>query len=327
MQIQTNNFQGIYGKMARSQLQKRPQTQSEGFSENSNKNPCQSVKTRNAFSPYDVYASLRGAGAKCTAGKLNAQAKQPVEKVENERYLIEKSDEIKGFWRVYDKRFDKTFLCDPNHTTVQTDGNTGKNYLVANAPIGGLMDVMPADGTLMETLAQFLKVEGADSISTSSLNENYTITVDPFTGIECLKIKGNEGNGSWTMISDERQLEKLQELADIYRKSYPNLIKSDGVAMGFAQAETAGQAVRTPNGILTIACNGLGYRDNDEPAKDWDVQYSIHATHMYTEIMRAMTEGYIVGKDIEDFSKWEEYFEDRELEFERVLSDEELGKL
>lgn len=102
------------------------------------------------------------------------------------------------------------------------------------------MDVVPAGSELMETLAQFLNVDNADSIPTSSLNEKYTIEVNAFTGIECLKIKGNEGGGSWLMVSDEQQMGKLRELADMYKEKYPNLIKSESVAMGFAQAEVAG---------------------------------------------------------------------------------------
>ena len=42
------------------------------------------------------------------------------------------------------------------------------------------------------------------------------------------------------------------------------------------------------------------------------------------EIMNAMAEGYIEAKDIKEYSKWEKYFEERGLEFERILSDEEL---
>ena len=55
--------------------------------------------------------------------------------------------------------------------------------------------------------------------------------------------------------------------------------------------------------------------------------YSINDTDMYKKIMNAMTEGYIIGKDIENVSKWEKYFEEKELSYERILSDEELELL
>ena len=129
------------------------------------------------------------------------------------------------------------------------------------------------------------------------------------------------------MIRDEQQLEKLQELADIYKKKYPNLVKTDGVAMGFAQSEVAGFSVRTENGILSIACNGMEYMDDADPSKSWAVHYSGTDGNMYMEIMNAMAEGYIVGKDIEDYSAWEKYFEKKGLEFVKVLSDEEIEAL
>ena len=75
------------------------------------------------------------------------------------------------------------------------------------------MDVISADDELIGALEQLLDV---DSISTVSLNENYTVDFNEFTGIECLKVKGNEGGGSWVLINNEQQKEKLQELADLY---------------------------------------------------------------------------------------------------------------
>lgn len=279
------------------------------------------------FSAYDAYSIMGNMGSRFNTNNLKAETNQPVEKVENEWYLIEPSDEISGYWRIYDKKFDKLFEFDPNNTSVQTDGNSGKNYIVVTDPMGGLMKVMPVGNELMETLAQFLNVDNVDNIPTSSLNDKYTIEVNAFTGIECLKIKGNEGGGSWLMVSDERQMGKLRELADMYKEKYPNLIKSESVAMGFAQAEVEGQAVRTEDGIMMITCNGMNYMDDANPSKSWAVMYPIGATHMYTEIMNAMAEGYIEAKDLKEYSKWEKYFEERGLEFERILSDEELEQV
>lgn len=143
------------------------------------------------------------------------------------------------------------------------------------------------------------------------------------TGIECLKIKGNEGKGSWTMITDQQQLEKLQELADIYKERYPNLVKSDNVAMGFAEAEAAGQVMRTENGIMAIACNGMEYMDNTNTSRNWAINFSMNATNMYTEIMKAINDENIAGEEIEDFSKWEKYFEEKGLEYEKIIPDDE----
>ena len=192
------------------------------------------------------------------------------------------------------------------------------------AVFGEPENVMYADNEFVGALKQFLNT---DSIPTTSLNENYVIDINKFTGIESLKVKGNEGAGSWNLICNQEQKEKLQELANLYKEKYPNLVKTDGMAMGFADAEVAGQAVRTENGIMLIACNGLNYMDNVDPSKSWHIMYSINDTDMYKKIMNAMTEGYIIGKDIENVSKWEKYFEEKELSYERILSDEELELL
>ena len=213
---------------------------------------------------------------------------------------------------------------NPDTTPLQTDTNTNKNYIVIQNVFGEPENVMYADNELVGALKQFLNT---DSIPTTSLKENYVIDINKFTGIESLKVKGNEGAGSWNLICNQEQKEKLQELANLYKEKYPNLVKTDGMAMGFADAEVAGQAVRTENGIMLIACNGLNYMDNVDPSKSWHIMYSINDTDMYKKIMNAMTEGYIIGKDIENVSKWEKYFEEKELSYERILSDEELELL
>lgn len=93
-------------------------------------------KAGGRFSAYDAYSIMGSMGSRFHTNNLKAETNQPVEKVESERYLIEPSDEISGYWRIYDKKLDKSFEFDPNNTSVQTDGNSGKNYIVATDPKG-----------------------------------------------------------------------------------------------------------------------------------------------------------------------------------------------
>ena len=81
---------------------------------------------------------------------------------------------------------------NPDTTTLQTDTNTNKNYIVFQNVFGEPENVMYADNELVGALKQFLNT---DSIPTTSLNENYVIDINKFTGIESLKVKGNEGAG------------------------------------------------------------------------------------------------------------------------------------
>lgn len=324
MELQINCMQSLYRKMEMSQRKNK------GYfsiisneTETSLNSPAQE-KVQRGFSIHDAYSIMKSSGTKFSVGNLATVSENLDKRVDTERYSIESTSEIAGYWQIYDKTLNQTFVLNPDTTTLQTDTNTNKNYIVFQNVFGEPENVMYADNELVGALKQFLNT---DSIPTTSLNENYVIDINKFTGIESLKVKGNEGAGSWNLICNQEQKEKLQELANLYKEKYPNLVKTDGMAMGFADAEVAGQAVRTENGIMLIACNRLNYMDNVDPSKSWHIMYSINDTDMYKKIMNAMTEGYIIGKDIENVSKWEKYFEEKELSYERILSDEELELL
>ena len=61
-------------------------------------------KAEERFSAYDVYSIMGNMGSRFHTNNLSSETNQPVEKVGSERYLIEPSDEISGYWRIYDKR-------------------------------------------------------------------------------------------------------------------------------------------------------------------------------------------------------------------------------
>ena len=324
MELQINCMQSLYRKMEMSQRKNKGYFSiMSNETETSLNSPAQE-KVQRGFSIHDAYSIMKSSGTKFSVGNLATVSENLDKRVDTERYSIESTSEIAGYWQIYDKTLNQTFVLNPDTTTLQTDTNTNKNYIVFQNVFGEPENVMYADNELVGGLKQFLNT---DSIPTTSLNENYVIDINKFTGIESLKVKGNEGAGSWNLICNQEQKEKLQELANLYKEKYPNLVKTDGMAMGFADAEVAGQAVRTENGIMLIACNGLNYMDNVDPSKCWHIMYSINDTDMYKKIMNAMTEGYIIGKDIENVSKWEKYFEEKELSYERILSDEELELL
>lgn len=324
MELQINCMQSLYRKMEMSQRKNKGYFSIMSNETETSLNSLAQEKVQRGFSIHDAYSIMKSSGTKFSVGNLATVSENLDKRVDTERYSIESTSEIAGYWQIYDKTLNQTFVLNPDTTTLQTDTNTNKNYIVFQNVFGEPENVMYADNELVGALKQFLNT---DSIPTTSLNENYVIDINKFTGIESLKVKGNEGAGSWNLICNQEQKEKLQELANLYKEKYPNLVKTDGMAMGFADAEVAGQAVRTENGIMLIACNRLNYMDNVDPSKSWHIMYSINDTDMYKKIMNAMTEGYIIGKDIENVSKWEKYFEEKELSYERILSDEELELL
>ena len=296
-------------------------------------NSCGVSEQSSRFSANDAYNSMTMngkfrsrigecylQGLKFRNVNLLVQSKGEVQKVDNEKYSIDVSDEIAGYWCIHDKEMGQSMTFDPMSTSIQTDENTGKDYIVSCDPWGGLIDVMYADDALVEGIKTFIHT---DQVTKSVLNDKYSIEVHAYTGIEVLKVKGREGNGSWLMMSgDRQQIDKLQELADLYKEKYPNLVKSDGLAMGLAEAEVAGQVVRTENGILTIACNGIQYMDNNDQSKGWGFIYSENDADIYNEIMQAIIEGSIKG-GIESVSGWEEWFQEKGHTYERIFSDEE----
>ncbi len=72
------------------------------------------------------------------------------------------------------------------------------------------------------------------------------------------------------MSGEQQQLDRLQELADLYQEKYPNIVNDDDLALKFyAEGEATGHVVRTGNGIMIIACNGISYIDNNDPSKSW----------------------------------------------------------
>lgn len=258
-----------------------------------------------------------------TNTNLLMQANGELQKVENERYVIDVTDKIEGNWCIYDKKSNESFAFYPMNTSIQTDENTGKDYIVTCYPWGGLRNVKYADDALIEGIKTFIQT---DDIAKSVLNDKYSIEVHAYTGIECLKVKGQEGNGSWLMMNgDQQQLDKLQELADLYKEKYPNIVNDDDLALKFyAEGEAAGNVVRTGNGIMIIACNGISYIDNNDPSKNWSFIYSENDTDIYNAIMQAIIEGSIKG-GIESVSGWEEWFKEKGHNYERIYSDEELA--
>lgn len=118
----------------------------------------------------------------------------------------------------------------------------------------------------MNTLKEFMNT---DTINTSSLSGNYIIRTDSTTGIDTLTVAGEEGFHSQMMITDSEQLQKLQDLADVYKQKYPNVVTSSEAALNFARGEVLGFNFQTPNGIMIANQTGMIYMDDKNPDNDW----------------------------------------------------------
>ena len=283
-----------------------------------------SVGITQQASVMDIYNSMsRFAGSISKAEEtksISLQSKTTGDIVENERYTISLSNDISGYYRIHDKQLNKYYTIDPARTSLQTDVNTGKDYLIQSDNWGGLTDAIQMTSSLHSALKEFM---GVEEISSGQLNDKYVVYKDKFSGIETMTVKGNEGSVSVMMISGKDDEKQIQELADIYREKYPNLVPSDESARALAMLEVIGHTVRTENGIMMVTSNGINYMDENDTSKSWAIIYSMNGTDVYKEIMKAIQENAVEG-GIENVSGWEDWFKGNGYDYERVLSDEEL---
>ena len=104
-------------------------------------------------------------------------------------------------------------------------------------------------------------------------------------------------------------------------------MNDDDLALKFyAEGEATGHVVRTGNGIMIVACNGISYIDNNDSSKSWGFMFSENDTDIYNEIMQVIIEGSIKG-GMEAVSGWEEWFEEKGHIYEKIFSDEELAAM
>lgn len=173
----------------------------------------------------------------------------------------------------------------------------------------------------MNTLKEFMNT---DTINTSSLSGNYIIRTDSTTGIDTLTVAGEEGFHSQMMITDSEQLQKLQDLADVYKQKYPNVVTSSEAALNFARGEVLGFNFQTPNGIMIANQTGMIYMDDKNPDNDWGISYD-QSADTYNKVIVVLSKNAL--DNLESFDDWKQWFEDNNLSYDKVLTDEELAKL
>lgn len=253
---------------------------------------------------------------------LMSQSAGDFSRVENEKYIIQKSSDMVGYWEIYDKEFDSYITINPNGANIQMNDSTGKSYLIAEEPGYGFCFASEMTDEMTDALKEFMHT---DHLQTSSLDRNYMIRTDAATGIDTFTVVGQEGCCSQMMITNKEQMDRLQNLANVYMQKYPNLVTSNEMALNyFAVGEVCGWVSQTPNGVLITNQTSTMYMDDKNPDRDWAVFYE-QSADTYNKIRNAMKEG-LLG-NLEDYDVWKEWFDDNAVEAERVLTDEEIAEL
>lgn len=171
-----------------------------------------------------------------------------------------------------------------------------------------------------ELIDGFQQAMHVDALEEQAL-EGFRIYTHAETGIRYIIKDGDEGRGGNLLISNEQEREKLEQLAQMYLQSYPNLVTNQEVAECNAVLEVLGLLQRTPNGIVTINKDGMSYHDNADQKKNWSLLFQ---TESYEEVVSFIKLQKIMGIDISDYTLWEEFFKENEVGVERIWSDEEL---
>lgn len=250
-----------------------------------------------------------------------SQAKEPFEQVEDERYIVKKSEDISDYWEVLDKELNTHITFNPNASNVQRNDSTGKTYLIAEEPGYGYCFAEEMPNKLMDKLKEFMNI---DELEVNPLDSRYIIKTDPTTGIDSFTLSGQEGCVSRIMISSKEQMNRLQELANVYANNYPNLVTSNDMALYYATSEVLGTSTRTPNGIMITCQTGMMYMDEINSDRDWGVTFE-QSEDTYKKISIAIQMGMI--NDIEKYDLWKDWFDSNDINHEKNLTDEELAEL
>ncbi len=283
----------------------------------------------NGISIYDAYAIMQKPNLMFNKNNTMSNLKDvlngEVHPIDNAKYSI--SLDAEGRWEIYNKELDISMCFRPEDANIQIDEKTGKAYIISDISDSAKRDVMFADDELLGYLKQFLNT---DEIPTVPLDSRCTIEIDSYTGIERMRFEGEYDTD--LIITSRKQLEKLQELADLYLRDYPNLVSENLALRYYAVHEVKGHVFRTENGIITITMNAISYSDENNPEKGWSIFYPPE-TGFYEELSKAILEGIIAGADLEKFSEWEKFFEERMINYEVYVLDtkrseeEEIGGL
>lgn len=109
----------------------------------------------------------------------------------------------------------------------------------------------------------------------------------------------------------EEQLEKAAQIAAELERA---MISGD-------VGETSTFDERTPNGIVSVNRDGVSYNDNADSEKNWALLFE---GEYYETVFEFVKMHRVLGTDLSDYKQWDAYFEENEIQIQRIWSDEEL---
>lgn len=231
------------------------------------------------------------------------------------KYDVVPDDEYDCF-HIYNKEGERVGTFSYSDIVMKTDAFTGTQILISEHGTAAY-DALLLD---QELIAGFCNSMGVSELPQEILS-GYTVNKHLETGIHYLVKAGDEGRGGRLLISSDAELERMDELAEKYMSDYPNLVSNKEVAQINAVLEVLGLMQRTPNGIVSVNRDGVSYNDNTDSQKNWALLFD---GDYYNEVFEFVKIHRVLGTDMSDYKLWDKYFEENEVQINRIWSDEEL---
>lgn len=225
-------------------------------------------------------------------------------------------DEEYGCYHVYNKDGDCVGTFAYSDIVIKTDEYSGTQLLISEHGTASY-DALLLDH---ELITGFKESMGVDVLLQESL-VGFSVNKHFETGIQYLVKSGDEGRGGRLLIHSDAELEALDHLADKYLNDYPNLVSNKEVAQINAVLEVIGLMQRTPNGIVSVNRDGVSYNDNSDSQKNWALLFE---GDCYDTVFEFVKLHRVLGTDVSDYKLWDAYFEENNVQINRIWSDQEL---
>lgn len=231
------------------------------------------------------------------------------------KYDVISNDEF-GCFEIYNKSDERVGAFFYSDIMIRTDAATGTQLLISEHGTAAY-DALILDHELISGFEKSMRVE---KLSQETLT-GFTLNRHVETGIHYLVKSGDEGRGGRLLINSDEELAAIDELAETYLRDYPNLVSNKEVAQINAVLEVVGLMQRTPNGIVSVNRDGVSYNDNSDSERNWALLFE---GEYYDTVFEFVKLHRVLGTDLSDYKLWDKYFEENEIQIQRIWSDEEL---
>ena len=219
-------------------------------------------------------------------------------------------------YEVFDKAGESMGIFSYADIKVMTDSITGTQLLISEHG-NESYDAMILDKELTNGFARSMGVSKLEEETLSA----YTLNKHIWTNIRYLVKDGQEGMGGKLLISNDIERKAFDNLAETYLNVYPNLVMNEETAKANASLEVLGLLERTKNGMISINRDRMTYQDNSNSEDNWALKFK---EEHYDKVFEFVKVNRILGTDLSDYYSLKEFFEENQIEVEKIHTDSEV---